>query len=60
MLARQGNMKDEVKLFSKNLSANDIVQGKLGDCWFVSSLSIVSRDDTYVKGKPLKECKKDI
>lgn len=26
----------------KNLEANDVVQGKIGDCWFVSALSIIA------------------
>ena len=44
----------KVRLFSENLTANDIVQGRLGDCWFVSALSIVASNDEYIKGKPLK------
>jgi len=29
----------------KDLEANDVVQGKLGDCWFVSSLSIITANE---------------
>jgi hypothetical protein len=43
-----------VKLFSDNLIANDIIQGKLGDCWYVSALSIITSNDEFVKGKSLK------
>ena len=54
MLSKQNNTKDQVKFMNKNLSANDVVQGKLGDCWYVSSLSIIASDDEFIKGKTLK------
>lgn len=38
---------------NKTLKATDVVQGKLGDCWYVSALSIITLDDLYVKGKPI-------
>ena len=51
MLAKQNNQKEPVIFMSSNLSANDVVQGKLGDCWLVSSLSIIASNDEYIKGK---------
>lgn len=56
-LEKQNIKNEEVKLFSEDLVANDIVQGKIGDCWFVSALSIITSNDEYVKGKSIKECK---
>lgn len=44
---------------SSNLSANDVIQGKLGDCWLVSSLSIIASNDEYIKGKSMKECQRN-
>lgn len=32
------------------------MQGRLGDCWFVSSLSIVASKDEYITGKAISEC----
>lgn len=37
----------------KDLKSTDIVQGMLGDCWYVSALSIITQNDQYVKGKPI-------
>jgi hypothetical protein len=45
ILEKSGNKTDEVKLFSSNLVANDIVQGKIGDCWLVSAISIITSND---------------
>lgn len=59
MLAKQNNPKEQVIFMSSNLSANDVVQGKLGDCWLVSSLSIIASNDEYIKGKELKKCEKN-
>jgi hypothetical protein len=40
---------------TENLQSTDVVQGKLGNCWYVSALSIIANDDTYIKGKsPIK------
>ena len=41
-----------------NLQSTDVVQGKLGDCWYVSALSIIANDDTYIKGQSLEICQK--
>jgi hypothetical protein len=32
-----------------------VVQGKLGNCWYVSALSIIANDDTFIKGKSLNK-----
>lgn len=42
----------------KTLEANDVVQGKLGDCWFVSSLSIIANNEEYIRGASLDKCRK--
>lgn len=54
LLEKQDKKLQEVKLFSDNLVANDIIQGKLGDCWYVSALSIITSNDQLVKGKSFK------
>jgi hypothetical protein len=35
-----------------------VVQGKLGNCWYVSALSTITLNDKYIKGTKLKDCKK--
>ena len=34
------------------------MQGKIGDCWYVSSLSIIANNPEYVKGRAYNECLK--
>ena len=41
-----------------DLTGNDVVQGALGDCWYVSSLSIIARNSQYIKGRSINDCKK--
>ena len=33
----------ETVLFDKSVSCNDVQQGELGDCYFISALSIIVR-----------------
>jgi hypothetical protein len=35
----------------KDLKSTDIVQGMLGNCWYVSALSIITQNDEHIKGK---------
>ena len=43
MLAKQKS-KEPVIFMEGQLTPNDVVQGKLGDCWYVSSLSIIANN----------------
>lgn len=36
--------------FSNELSANDSVQGALGDCWFIGALSVIATRDELIRG----------
>lgn len=36
---------DKVTFMEGKLSPNDVVQGNIGDCWYVSSLSIIATND---------------
>jgi hypothetical protein len=38
-------------MFNDAILANDIIQGKLGNCWYVSSLSIITSNHEYIIGK---------
>jgi hypothetical protein len=42
-----------------DLKSTDVVQGKVGDCWYVSALSIIATNDEYIKGKSIDKCEKD-
>lgn len=50
MLAKKESDKKPV-FMKENLVANDVKQGTLGDCWFVSALSIIANNDQFIKGK---------
>ena len=41
------------------LNANHVMQGNIGDCWYISSLSIIATKEEYIKGMPIEKCKKD-
>jgi len=33
------------RFYTGGAEANDVVQGQIGDCWFVSALSTLATDD---------------
>ena len=35
---------------SNDASANEVLQGKLGDCWFISALSVLASKDELIRG----------
>ena len=41
------------------MNANQVMQGNIGDCWYISSLSIIANKQEYLKGAPFEVCKKD-
>ena len=38
--------------FSGGISSNDVVQGALGDCWFIGALSTLATRDKLLCGSP--------
>jgi Ca2+-binding EF-hand superfamily protein len=36
--------------FDDNISSNDVIQGSLGDCWFIGALSVLATRDDLVRG----------
>ena len=57
-MLKKRKSKDKALFWNKDLKATDVVQGKLGDCWYVSALSTITLNDEYIKGKPILRCKK--
>tara|TARA_B110000285_G_C14658037_1_gene394872 strand:- start:36 stop:239 length:204 start_codon:yes stop_codon:yes gene_type:complete len=42
-------MKEPILLFDKGIEPNDIKQGGLGDCYFLSSLSVIAEEGNRIK-----------
>ena len=41
----------KAEVFDGGAASNDVIQSKfLGNCWFISALSIIAQDDTLLKG----------
>jgi len=41
---------DNVCFFDENISSNDVIQGSLGDCWFIGALSVLAIRDELIRG----------
>ena len=37
--------------FDDNIDTNDVMQGALGDCWFISALSVIATKDHLLRGQ---------
>ena len=41
----------EAKFFDDGVESNDVIQGRLGDCWFLSALSVIATKDYLLRGE---------
>lgn len=41
---------ENVGFFKGGISSNDVIQGSLGDCWFIGALSVFAQRDELVRG----------
>jgi len=50
------------EFLSDNAKSNDVIQGELGDCWFIGALSVLATRDSYIRGsfEPTNETLKEI
>ena len=46
---------EEPKFIDDGLAANDVKQGKLGDCWFIGALSVIATRDELLRGGNMKK-----
>ena len=42
---------DCAQFFSDGVESNDVIQGCLGDCWFISALSVIATKDYLLRGE---------
>ena len=47
---------EDPKFFIDGANSNDIVQGNLGDCWFLSALAIMSAKEDLVEKICVEVC----
>lgn len=40
---------DEGELFRDGHNASDVIQGKLGDCWFLGGLAVLANEKSYLE-----------
>ena len=45
------DISDYAQFFSDGIESNDVIQGCLGDCWFISALSVIATKDYLLRGE---------
>ena len=45
------DINEEATFFYDGTESNDVMQGSLGDCWFISALSIIATKDYLLRGE---------
>ena len=50
---------DSAQFFSDGIESNDVIQGGLGDCWFISALSVLATKDFLLRGEFSEEILED-
>ena len=45
------DISDSAQFFSDGIESNDVIQGSLGDCWFISALSVLATKDYLLRGE---------
>ena len=44
-------IESEAQFFKGGTESDDVVQGGLGDCWFISALSVIATKEFLLKGE---------
>ena len=42
--------KDDPEFLDDGADTNDVIQGAIGDCWFIGALSVLATNDEYIRG----------
>ena len=45
------DINEEATFFYDGTESNDVIQGSLGDCWFISALSVIATKDYLLRGE---------
>ena len=53
------DISDCAQFFSDGVESNDVIQGCLGDCWFISALSVLATKDFLLRGEFNEEILED-
>ena len=53
------DISDCAQFFSDGVESNDVIQGCLGDCWFISALSVLATKDFLLRGEFNEELLED-
>ena len=53
------DISDCAQFFSDGIESNDVIQGCLGDCWFISALSVLATKDYLLRGEFSEEILED-
>ena len=48
---RIGEINENATFFYDGTESNDVMQGALGDCWFISALSVIATKDYLLRGE---------
>ena len=46
----QISQKKRPEFIDDGAATNDVIQGALGDCWFIGALSVLATEDAYIRG----------
>jgi len=46
----QISRKKRPEFIDDGAETNDVIQGAIGDCWFIGALSVLATEDAYIRG----------
>ena len=46
----QISQKKRPEFIDDGAETNDVIQGAIGDCWFIGALSVLATEDAYIRG----------
>ena len=46
----QISQKKRPEFIDDGAETNDVIQGAIGDCWFIGAMSVLATEDAYIRG----------